>query len=95
MGAQVNLALTCKAMLPVLCMGRVVVRLSPTGLSLDGLSLRKNIARPLLHASRCLAKDPGAVTHLELTSWQEQKFYGTRQLIELGCAQVTQPLTWR
>ena len=82
-GAQVNLALTCRAMLPVLGMGRVVVRLSPLGLSPLG-----NVARPLLHATRCLAKDPGAVTHLELTSWQRRKYYGTRQLIDLGCAQA-------
>ena len=50
---QVNLALCCKAMLPVLCMGHVSARLDKPN-------------KPLTQLTRRLAKQPNDVLHLQL-----------------------------
>ena len=54
-GVQSHLALCCKATLPLLCIGHVRVR-------------SDNQAREwlLLQATRCLTKQPGRVSHLEV-----------------------------
>ena len=73
---QVNLALCCKAMLPLLWTGFVSVRLDkPSG------------ERPITQLSRCLAKQPNGVSHLRLYSQGEQR--GTRKLIDLRCAHAS------
>jgi hypothetical protein len=71
---QVNLALCCKAMLPVLYKGFVSV----------GLDKPKR-ERPLLQLSRCLSQQPDGVSHLKLFSSTGFR-RDTRQLIELRCA---------
>ena len=57
MCVQIHLAVCCKATLPILCMGHVRVRTDNDA--------RK---RHLLQAKRCLAKQPGGVSHLEVSS---------------------------
>ena len=76
MCVQVNLALSCKGMLPYLCMGHVSVRLDKPG------------QRPLTQLNRCLKKQPDGVSHLKLFSLT--LLHSTRQLIHLRCAHVVQ-----
>ena len=70
---QVNLALCCKGMLPILYMGHVSVRL-----------YEEDKGRPLTQLTRCLKKQPDGVSHLELFSHDSMR--GTHQLIDLRCA---------
>ena len=81
MSMQGNLALCCKALLPILSMGRVVMT-SPD--EVYG-------GRPLLQLTRCLTEQPDKVTHLELRNFGE--ILGTRRLMGLPpCLQCPQPL---
>ena len=74
MSMQVNLAISCKAMLPILCTGHVRVRLwgEPNG----GKSGR--ILRKLSHA---LVEQPSGIVHLDLYS--RGPWASTRQLLDL------------
>ena len=77
-GMQAHLALSCKALLPILGMGHVRVRIDWHE---DG--------RPLLNATRRLMKQPGSASHLEVFS--KEGYCGiscpsTRHLIDLRCA---------
>ena len=78
-GVQGHLALCCKATLPIMCMGHVRV-------ITDNLSNE----RRLHQATRCLTKQPGDVSHLEVTWWgiyhNRKDWVGTRRLIDLRCA---------
>ena len=74
---QANLALCCKAMLPILCMGHVRVRLDEP----DG-------GMPLTQLTRCLTKQPDGVSHLDL--FTDEYLRGTRKLIDLRCAHTVQ-----
>ena len=58
MGVQSHLALCCKATLPILCMGHVRVKTD-----------HHLYERRLRRATRCLTKQPGGVSHLEVTWW--------------------------
>ena len=79
MGVQSHLALCCKATLPILCMGHVRVKTD-----------HHLYERRLRRATRCLTKQPGGVSHLEVTWWGIDVNYGdwvgTRHLIDLRCA---------
>ena len=80
LGMQAHLALCCKALLPVLGMGHVRVNLD-----------KPASGRPLLKATRCLTKQPSGASHLEVFSWVgycQEKWLGTRHLIDLRCAHV-------
>ena len=57
MGVQSHLAVCCRATLPILCMGHVRVSIN---------ELERE--RPLIKATRCLMKQPGGVSHLEVLS---------------------------
>ena len=57
MGVQIHLAVCCKATPPILCMRHVRVRTDHHA--------RK---RHLSQATRCLAKQPGGVSHLDVSS---------------------------
>lgn len=70
---QVNLALCCKGMLPMLCMGTVRVKLD-----------KPDSERPLTQLSRCLAKQPNSVLHLKL--FTNAVLRGTDEVIDLRCA---------
>ena len=74
-GMQTHLALSCKALLPILGMGHVRVNLGKSG-------------RPLLSATRCLTKMPCGASHLDVFSWvgHDKQWLGTRHLIDLRCA---------
>lgn len=73
---QGHLALCCKATLPVLGMGRVGVT---TG--------EQQRERPLVQATRCLVKQPGGVSHLEVVSSITDTYcLDTRHLIDFRCA---------
>ena len=76
---QANLALCCKAMLPILCMGHVSARLDKA----DG-------GRPLTQLSHCLREQPNGVSHLRLAS--QDAICGTHQLVNLRCAHTVQAL---
>ena len=70
---QAQLAFSCKALLPILGMGHVRVRID-----------KHKDERPLLDATRCLMKQPGSASHLEVYSvWV---CLGTCHLIDLRCA---------
>ena len=76
---QARLAVCCKALLPILGMGHVRVNLDTPG----------SPERPLLNATRCLTKQPGGVSHLELYAWDAYEDYerpGTGHLVNLRCA---------
>ena len=73
MRMQAHLALCCKAMLPIISMGHLVVR-APG--NLYG-------GRPIRQVTRLLTKQPGNVSHLELRAWDH--ILGTGRLIELRC----------
>ena len=70
---QVNLALCCKAMLPLLWTGVVSVRLDKPG-----------GGRSVTQLSRCLAQHPDGVSHLRL--FTKGNWRHTRKLIDLRCA---------
>ena len=70
---QVNLALCCKAMLPVLCIGTVSVWLD-----------HSSGVRPLAQLSSCLRKQPDGVSSLSLISLG--KIRSTHHLVDLRCA---------
>ena len=75
---QAHLAFCCKALLPILGMGHVRVNLD-----------KHERGRPLVNATRFLAKQPGTASHLELRSWDGCRGKGrpsTRHLIDLRCA---------
>ena len=75
---QVNLVLSCKAMLPLLWTGHVSASLdTPNG------------GRPLTQLSRRLAKHPNGVSHLALISPCAMGWRGTRKLPDLRCAHAT------
>ena len=76
---QVDLALCCKAMLPLLCTGHVGVHL-----------YKRDGGRALTQATRCLLQQPDGVSHLKL--YAQGSIRGTRQLIDLGCAHALQTL---
>ena len=83
---QAHLAVCCKGLLPILGMGHVRVTLDTTG----------SPERPLLNATRCLTKQPGGVSHLEVCSWDDKEGderLGTRHFIDLRCA-LTPVLCW-
>ena len=69
-----NFACCCKAMLPALYMGRVTVRL--------------DAGRSMLQVSRCLRKQPGGITHLDL--YTDKQMLGIRNLIKLRCIHACQ-----
>ena len=73
MGVQIDLALCCKATLPILCMGHVRVTINPLVCK-----------RALLQLTRCLTEHPSGVLHLELNSFpQRSSIHG---LTDLRCA---------
>ena len=75
-GVQIHLAVCCKATLPILCMGHVRVRTDEHG-----------IERPLLQATRCLTKQPGDVSHLEVSPRDVGHYrLGAHTLVDLRCA---------
>ena len=74
---QINLALCCKASLPILYKGIVSLRLD-----------RPNGGRLLTQLSRCLAKQPDGVTHLHLFSCGNVR--STHQLVGVRCAYALQ-----
>ena len=74
-GVQSHLALCCKATLPIVCMGHVRVRTS-----------EHERQRPLSEATRCLARHPGSVSHLEVSSIDVYAYLDTRHLVALRCA---------
>ena len=77
---QVNLALCCKAMLPILYMGHVSVTLH-----------EDDNGRPLTRLSRRLKNQRGGVSHLEVVGQRNIIAPGppceARGLIDLRCAQ--------
>ena len=73
-GVQSHLALCCKTTLPILCMGHVRVHTD-----------HHELKRRLLQATRCLTKQPGGVSHFEVTS-KGACVLDTRNLIDLRCA---------
>ena len=78
---QVNLALCCKGMLPVLYKGFVSVRLDkPKG------------ERPLSQLARCLSQQPDGVSHLKLfAAVHRRDTCDTCDLIDLRCVHALQP----
>ena len=78
-GVQRQLALCCKATLPILCMGHVRVR-----------AVKEHLERHLLNATRCLTKQPGGISHFELWSWdihyKGTVLIGIHHLADLRCA---------
>ena len=82
-GVQTHLALSCKGLLPILGMGHVRVNVDKPG-----------SGRPLHKASRFLTKQPGGVSHLEVSGRSanvERECFGSRHLINLRCAHAP---TW-
>ena len=82
-GMQAHLALCCKALLPILCMGHVAINVDKHG-----------SARHLLNATRCLRKQPSGASHPEIFSRDARNFggtlcFGTRRLIDLRCAHAS------
>ena len=75
-GVQGHLALCCKATLPIMGMGHVRIR-----------NDEEQRGRPLLEATRCLTKQPGGVSHLEVRSrWKPTYYPVICQLMDLRCA---------
>lgn len=76
---QAHLAFSCKALLPILSMGHV-------RLNADEPESRTS----LLNATRCLKKQPGGVSHLEVVTahggFRGKLSFGTRRVIDLRCA---------
>ena len=82
---QTHLALSCKSLLPILGMGHVRVNIDKHG-----------GGRPLHKASRFLTKQPGGVSHLEVSARNnnasvERECFGSRHRINLRCAHAP---TW-
>ena len=85
-GMQTHLAMCCKSLLPILGMGHVRVNLD-----------KPASGRPLLKATRCLTKQPGGASHLEVFSWAsycEKIWLSTRNLIDLRWAHIASVLSW-
>ena len=77
MGVQGHLALCSKATLPILCMGHVRVT-----------TKKHERKKPLITATRCLAKQPGGVSHLEVSSRDVYAYLDTRRHLDLRCAML-------
>ena len=78
-GMQAHLAFSCKALLPILGMGRVRVDVN-----------EHRSRTSLLNATRCLKKQPSGVSHLEVVTahggFRGKLSFGTRRVIDLRCA---------
>ena len=83
-GVQGHLPLCCKATLPILCMGHVWVKTD-----------EHKREGPIVQATRCLTKQPGAVSHLHLWSKTNTCCIDTRQLIDFRCAHAMVCLSTR
>ena len=78
MVVQSHLALCCKATLPILCTGHVRVRTD-----------KHERERHFLQATHCLTKQPGGVSHLEVSPRDicaDIDRLDTRPLVDLRCA---------
>ena len=82
---QGNLALCCKAMLPLLYKGIVSVRLDHHDDEAEG-------EKPLSQLTRCLSQQPDGVSHLELFSIKLR--HDTCDLIDLRCAHALPAWPW-
>ena len=88
---QSHLALCCQATLPFLGMGHVSVQMD-----------KRNSSWPLLKATRCLMKQPGSVSHLEVFSQEcypdDYTPHSIRHLIDLRqahpSASLAHPWCW-
>ena len=80
MGVQIDLALCCKATLPILCMGHVRVTIN-----------EQKCKRALLQLTRCLTKHPSGVRHLELRSPKGGDKCSIHGLIKLRCVHACLP----